>query len=59
MLKEYPDIIGRSCFVDPVTFCSWEGGMLIQRLPRFLLRLVNGLDICYNFFYRPCMTVRL
>ncbi|KAF9534250.1 hypothetical protein CPB83DRAFT_902204 [Crepidotus variabilis] len=37
MLKGYPEIIGRSCFVDPVTFCSWEG------------------DVCYNFFYRPCM----
>ena len=20
-------MISRSCFVDPVTFCSWEGGM--------------------------------
>jgi hypothetical protein len=26
MLKGYPKMIGRSCFVDPVTFCSWEGG---------------------------------
>ncbi len=26
MLKEYPYIVGRSCFIDPVTFCSWEGG---------------------------------
>ncbi|KAF9485285.1 hypothetical protein BDN70DRAFT_871298 [Pholiota conissans] len=38
MLKGHPELIGRSCFVDPVTFCSWEG------------------DVCYNFFYRPCMT---
>ncbi|KAF9567350.1 hypothetical protein CPC08DRAFT_627082, partial [Agrocybe pediades] len=38
ILKGYPDIVSRSCFVDPVTFCSWEG------------------DVCYNFFYRPCMT---
>jgi hypothetical protein len=29
MLKEHPKLIVRSCFVDPVTFCSWEGG---QRL---------------------------
>lgn len=27
MLKENPEIIARSCFIDPVTFCSWEGGM--------------------------------
>ena len=26
MLKEHPNIVARSCFVDPVTFCSWEGG---------------------------------
>ncbi|PPQ94006.1 hypothetical protein CVT25_009854 [Psilocybe cyanescens] len=38
VLKGYSDIVARSCFVDPVTFCSWEG------------------DVCYNFFYRPCMT---
>ncbi|KAI0053581.1 hypothetical protein FA95DRAFT_1552065 [Auriscalpium vulgare] len=25
MLKAYPELITRSCFVDPVTFCSWEG----------------------------------
>ena len=25
MLKSFPDFIKRSCFVDPVTFCSWEG----------------------------------
>ncbi|KAF8517787.1 hypothetical protein JB92DRAFT_2904540 [Gautieria morchelliformis] len=25
MLKSCPEIIRRSCFVDPVTFCSWEG----------------------------------
>lgn len=26
MLKEHPRVVTRSCFVDPVTFCSWEGG---------------------------------
>ncbi|KDQ56378.1 hypothetical protein JAAARDRAFT_36545 [Jaapia argillacea MUCL 33604] len=25
ILKNNPNMIGRSCFVDPVTFCSWEG----------------------------------
>lgn len=26
MLKGHPELIGRSCFIDPVSFCSWEGG---------------------------------
>ncbi|KAF5390685.1 hypothetical protein D9757_002725 [Collybiopsis confluens] len=25
ILKDYPHAIRRSCFVDPVTFCGWEG----------------------------------
>ncbi|THV08470.1 hypothetical protein K435DRAFT_847328 [Dendrothele bispora CBS 962.96] len=25
MLKDFPHLVTRSCFVDPVTFCSWEG----------------------------------
>ena len=25
MLKSYPELVKRSCFVDPVAFCSWEG----------------------------------
>jgi len=24
-LKEHPQMVARSCFIDPVTFCSWEG----------------------------------
>ncbi|KAI0310804.1 hypothetical protein OF83DRAFT_1153676 [Amylostereum chailletii] len=27
ILKECPELVTRSCFVDPVTFCSWEGVM--------------------------------
>ena len=26
LLKAHPELFRRSCFVDPVTFCSWEGG---------------------------------
>ena len=26
-LKDAPDIVARSLFIDPVTFCGWEGGM--------------------------------
>jgi hypothetical protein len=36
MLKEYPHLVKRSCFVDPVTFCSWEGDVcynFIYRAP--------------------------
>lgn len=25
MLKAYPDMVTSSCFIDPVTFCVWEG----------------------------------
>lgn len=25
MIKAFPHLISRSCFVDPVTFCLWEG----------------------------------
>lgn len=41
LLKGFPHLISRSCFVDPVTFCLWEG------------------DVCYNFFYKACKTVRI
>jgi hypothetical protein len=26
-LKDAPDLVARSLFIDPVTFCGWEGGM--------------------------------
>ncbi|KAG6873773.1 hypothetical protein C0995_011592 [Termitomyces sp. Mi166 len=32
MLKGYHKMIGRSCFVDPVTFCSWEGEVGVVNL---------------------------
>lgn len=36
ILKEHPHLVKRSCFVDPVTFCSWEGDVcynFIYRAP--------------------------
>jgi hypothetical protein len=27
LLKDAPELVARSLFVDPVTFCCWEGGM--------------------------------
>ena len=32
LLKAHPRLITRSCFVDPVTFCSWEGGMSLHHV---------------------------
>jgi hypothetical protein len=26
LLKDAPELVARSLFIDPVTFCSWEGG---------------------------------
>ncbi|KAK4703112.1 hypothetical protein P7C70_g3102, partial [Phenoliferia sp. Uapishka_3] len=30
--KAFPDIVARSCFVDPVCFCLWEGSVCINFL---------------------------
>lgn len=59
MLKEHPNIVARSCFVDPVTFCSWEGGQrpfFVYHATVFLIPSL-WLDVCYNFFYREPATV--
>ena len=58
MLKHNPNIVARSCFSDPVSFCLWEGG---QYACVFLLDFAKSRisDVCYNFIYRTCMTVRL
>ncbi|KAF8351387.1 hypothetical protein F5887DRAFT_1194857 [Amanita rubescens] len=34
LLKDCPKIVSRSCFVDPVTFCSWEGDVCYNFLYR-------------------------
>jgi hypothetical protein len=34
LLKAHANIIARSCFVDPVTFCSWEGDVCYNFLYR-------------------------
>ncbi|KIM46112.1 hypothetical protein M413DRAFT_303542 [Hebeloma cylindrosporum] len=47
MLKGYPEIIGRSCFVDPVTFCSWEGDVCYN----FLYRpCKTGIELLMRYF---------
>ncbi|KAJ6628695.1 hypothetical protein B0H10DRAFT_1988844 [Mycena sp. CBHHK59/15] len=46
-LKRYPEIIARSCFVDPVTFCSWEGDACYN----FLYRPCStGLELLVRYF---------
>ncbi|CAL1707594.1 unnamed protein product [Somion occarium] len=47
MLKAYPEMIRRSCFVDPVTFCSWEGDLCYNFIYR---RSVNGLELLMKYF---------
>ncbi|KAI9574737.1 hypothetical protein HD554DRAFT_2011317 [Boletus coccyginus] len=46
-LKAYPEMVVRSCFVDPVTFCCWEGDMCYNFL---YSRCSTGLDLLMRYF---------
>ncbi|TBU32806.1 hypothetical protein BD311DRAFT_686062 [Dichomitus squalens] len=47
LLKAHPGMITRSCFIDPVTFCSWEGDLCYN----FIYRPCrNGLDLIIKYF---------
>ncbi|KAF9464478.1 hypothetical protein BDZ94DRAFT_1216623 [Collybia nuda] len=47
MLKIYPSIVSRSCFVDPVTFCSWEGDVCYN----FIYRPCRtGIELLMRYF---------
>ncbi|KAI1795198.1 hypothetical protein LXA43DRAFT_993885 [Ganoderma leucocontextum] len=47
LLKAHPGMATRSCFVDPVTFCSWEGDLCYN----FVYRpCANGLDLVIKYF---------
>jgi len=47
MLKGYPEMIARSCFVDPVTFCSWEGDVCYN----FIYRpCKSGMELLMRYF---------
>ncbi|KAF7973450.1 hypothetical protein HWV62_15154 [Athelia sp. TMB] len=37
MLKAHPHLVARSCFIDPVTFCVWEGDVCNNFLYRSCL----------------------
>jgi len=47
MLKEYPNIVARSCFVDPVTFCSWEGDVCYNF---FYREPATGIELLMRYF---------
>ncbi|TRM67722.1 hypothetical protein BD626DRAFT_479629 [Schizophyllum amplum] len=47
ILKDHPSIVTRSCFVDPVTFCSWEGDVCYNFLYR---QPKNGLELLMYYF---------
>ncbi|EKM59225.1 uncharacterized protein PHACADRAFT_249515 [Phanerochaete carnosa HHB-10118-sp] len=47
LLKSYPELVSRSCFVDPVTFCSWEGDLCYNFIYR---RSTNGLELLMKYF---------
>jgi len=46
-LKEAPDLVARSLFIDPVTFCGWEGDACLK----FLYNpATTGLQLIMNYF---------
>ncbi|KDQ12734.1 hypothetical protein BOTBODRAFT_34194 [Botryobasidium botryosum FD-172 SS1] len=47
LLKAYPDLVNRSCFVDPVTFCLWEGDVcynFVYKSP------TNAMEVLARYF---------
>ncbi|KAG8882946.1 hypothetical protein FRB97_007542 [Tulasnella sp. 331] len=47
ILKAYPELVKRSCFMDPVTFCLWEGDVcsnFIYRSP------TNAVELLMSYF---------
>ncbi|KAG5650588.1 hypothetical protein H0H81_011727 [Sphagnurus paluster] len=47
MLKGHPKLIARSCFIDPVTFCSWEGDVCYNFLYR---QPKTGIELLMRYF---------
>ncbi|KAH0839869.1 hypothetical protein J3R83DRAFT_820 [Lanmaoa asiatica] len=46
-LKAHPEMVVRSCFVDPVTFCCWEGDMCYNFL---YSPCSTGLELLMRYF---------
>ncbi|KAF8913969.1 hypothetical protein CPB84DRAFT_1758047 [Gymnopilus junonius] len=47
VLKCYPNIVARSCFIDPVTFCSWEGDVCYNF---FYRTCTTGMELIIRYF---------
>ncbi|KAF9076719.1 hypothetical protein BDP27DRAFT_1312478 [Rhodocollybia butyracea] len=47
MLKDYPHMLSRSCFVDPVTFCCWEGDVCRNF---FYKTCTTGFELMVRYF---------
>ena len=47
MLKSYPEYVSRSCFVDPVTFCLWEGDVCNNF---FYKPCTTGVELVIRYF---------
>jgi len=47
LLKDCPNIVTRSCFVDPVTFCSWEGDVCYNFIYR---NPTTGMELLMRYF---------
>ncbi|KAF9446937.1 hypothetical protein P691DRAFT_761187 [Macrolepiota fuliginosa MF-IS2] len=47
MLKAHPKMLTRSCFVDPVTFCQWQGDVCYK----FMYRpAMTGFELVMRYF---------
>jgi len=47
MLKRHPSVATRSCFIDPVAFCSWEGDVCYN----FIYRpCATGVEVLLRYF---------
>ncbi|TCD64755.1 hypothetical protein EIP91_003646 [Steccherinum ochraceum] len=47
LLKAHPEMIARSCFVDPVVFCQWEGELCYNFCYR---RCSTGMELLIKYF---------
>lgn len=47
ILKSIPEYVTRSCFVDPVTFCSWEGDVCHNFL---YSKCATGVELVIRYF---------
>jgi hypothetical protein len=51
LLKDAPDLVARSLFIDPVTFCGWEGGMFDPWSPLAVHSRASPIKISVSSFF--------